>query len=614
MKKITFLSAAAIALMMGACSEELADVQNAPVEGMDIVTAEMPTTRTVLVPGANGVTVNWNTGDQIGVIYQKDGKYENVPYTLNKGAGTTSGSFIGGRAQGKKVLAYYPYNENASYDGTELSTDMGILLPMGGLFDPATPSTVGMKNASALLAVPVTLEKGQKYQFKLISGGNGQNLTGAAKMTFDADGKPAIMMAEEEVLSRSTPKEALGTETSIEVTGTGEEQYVLFPIVAVKEVTAEGTTENVKYKELKLQIATVDDNGQPETTSSEIVIASGVELNTGVASVVENKQDVIAGATLETVIKDGGKVTLDSNVSLASLIVEAGKEVEIDLNGKTLEMTGTTKNVIQGKLTVKNGLLKVTKGISDDSYFDAKEGGVLTFDGVKVTATGHTFISAQGPQVVLNIIDSEILFEGYFCLSTNASVKDSGLVFGDNATINLTNSTFKAQETAFMNNVPAKVTIDGCSFSGNHQAALMRGGEYAVSNSTFMLNAELEAGHTENNRMEVWKDGNRCAFAAITAGNYLSKAYQYHTILDLKNCKVKVEGTNSKDFPAMHVCANNENGKGVTLTYDAATKAAIENDAYGWKNSGKVCIEYGTTNIKVNGKDRAVDYKGMQQP
>lgn len=612
MKKITFLSAAAIALMMGACSEELADVQNAPVEGMDIVTAEMPATRTVLVPGATGVTVNWSEGDQIGVIYHKDGSYENVPYTLDKGAGTTSGSFIGGRAQGEKVLAYYPYNEKALYDGQKLSTDMGILLPMGGLFDPATPSTVGMKNASALLAMPVTLEKGQKYQFKLISGGSGQNLTGAAKMVFDKDGKPAIMMAEE-AKGRGRSEKGSDAETSIEVTGTGEEQYVLFPVAAVKKA-AEGTgTEKVTYEELKLQIATVNDNGEPETTSSEIVIASGVELNTGTASVVDNKQDVIAGATLETVIKDGGKVTLDSNVSLASLIVEAGKEVEIDLNGKTLEMTGTTKNVIQGKLTVKNGLLKVTKGISDDSYFAAKEGGVLTFDGVKVTAMGHTFISAQGPKVVLNIIDSEILFDGYFCLSTNASVKGGDLVFGDNATITLTNSTFKAQETALMNNVPAKVTIDGCSFSGNHQAALMRGGEYSVSNSTFILNAVLTASHSENKRMQKWESGNKCAFAAITAGNYLNTSYQYPTILDLKNCKVNVGGTNAKDFPAIHVCANQGEGKGVTLTYDADTKAAIGNAAYGWTNSGNVCIEYGTTNIKVNGKNcAAVDYKDME--
>ena len=35
--------------------------------------------------------------------------------------------------------------------------------------------------------------------------------------------------------------------------------------------------------------------------------------------------------------------------------------------------------------------------------------------------------------------------------------------------------------------------------------------------------------------------------------------------------------------------------------------------AYGWTNSGNVCVEYGTTNIKVNGKNRAaVDYKDME--
>ena len=104
-----------------------------------------------------------------------------------------------------------------------------------------------------------------------------------------------------------------------------------------------------------------------------------------------------------------------------------------------------------------------------------------------------------------------------------------------------------------MNNVPAKVTIDGCSFSGNHRAALMRGGEYSVSNSTFILNAVLTASHSENKRMQKWESGNKCAFAAITAGNYLNTSYQYPTILDLKNCKVNVGGTNAKRFPG-HTC------------------------------------------------------------
>ena len=264
--------------------------------------------------------------------------------------------------------------------------------------------------------------------------------------------------------------------------------------------------------------------------------------------------------------------------------------------------------MITGKLTLKNGNLKITGENWSRASFQTNESGVLTLEGVKVTGKGHTCFLAQGPRVVLNIINSEILFDGYFCLSTDAS-----FIPGENATINLTNSTFKAQETALMNNVPAKVTIDGCSFSGNHQAALMRGGEYSVSNSTFMLNAVLKASHSENKRMQKWESGNMCAFAAITAGNYLNTSYPYPTILDLKNCKVNMGGTNAKDFPAIHVCANQGDGKGVTLTYDADTKAAIGNAAYGWTNAENVCIEYGTTNIKVNGKNRAaVDYKDME--
>lgn len=57
---------------------------------------------------------------------------------------------------------------------------------------------------------------------------------------------------------------------------------------------------------------------------------------------------------------------------------------------------------------------------------------------------------------------------------SSAREKDKELLYGVNATITLKGSEFiGTEETGFMNNVPAKVIIDGCTFSGNHQAALL---------------------------------------------------------------------------------------------------------------------------------------------
>lgn len=93
--------------------------------------------------------------------------------------------------------------------------------------------------------------------------------------------------------------------------------------------------------------------------------------------------------------------------------------------------------------------------------------------------------------------------------------------------------------------------------------------------------------------MKQWSEGNRAAFAGITIGNYLSSAYQYPTTVAMTGVTVNVEGTHASSFPAMHVCANAADDKGVTLTYD---------DTCSFTSTYNPAVEYGTTNITVNGQ------------
>ena len=137
--------------------------------------------------------------------------------------------------------------------------------------------------------------------------------------------------------------------------------------------------------------------------------------------------------------------------------------------------------------------------------------------------------------------------------------------------------------------------MTNCTFSGNHQGGFLRGGTYTISGCTFTLNASLAATHSENNWMKTWQNGNKAAFAALTIGNYLNTAYQYPTTITFtgKNY-AKVTGTNASSFPAIHVCANAAEGKGVTIT-------GMSNNVT--KSGGKSqSVEYGTTNITVDGQ------------
>ena len=262
--------------------------------------------------------------------------------------------------------------------------------------------------------------------------------------------------------------------------------------------------------------------------------------------------------------------------------------VSIDLNKKTL----TTPKLIAingGQLTLKNGNVVQTNG----NYLMADNNGTLTIDNVIYTGTANTncclFIK-QNAQNAKLVVNKSTINGGYYAVTTNATTNP---IAGD-CTITLVGSKFYANETGALLNIPAKVTMTNCTFSGNHQGAFLRGGEYAISGCTFTLNAELEATHSENNWMKIWQSGNRGAFAALTIGNYLNTAYQYPTNITFgTGNSAVVSGDNASSFPAIHVCANAADDKGVTITN-------LNNIT---KSGGKAEVEYGTTNITVDNAD-----------
>ena len=73
----------------------------------------------------------------------------------------------------------------------------------------------------------------------------------------------------------------------------------------------------------------------------------------------------------------------------------------------------------------------------------------------------------------------------------------------------------------------------------------------------------------------------------------MNGAYQYPTTVTMTGVTVNVEGTHASSFPAVHVCANAAEDKGVTLTYD---------DSCSFTSTYDPAVEYGTDNITVNGE------------
>ena len=118
MKKINIKFYVALLCMFGVVSctidEEGVNVNERAVSLTARIQSEAGT-RTAI---ENDGTVTWMSSDNIGVFGDKNSK--NVPFKLLTGEGTTA-SFSGTLAEEEiPVLAYYPYTEEASFDGTAL--------------------------------------------------------------------------------------------------------------------------------------------------------------------------------------------------------------------------------------------------------------------------------------------------------------------------------------------------------------------------------------------------------------------------------------------------------------------------------------------------------------
>ena len=285
---------------------------------------------------------------------------------------------------------------------------------------------------------------------------------------------------------------------------------------------------------------------------------------------------------------------LGKDCTVSPFIVLESQVVNIDLNKKTL----TIDDKIEGRtyILVEGGSLKLTDGNITDNEMGislAADNAKLELDGIVYKATAADaagILNDKNVQETSIIVKNSTITSGYYAVNTNAHTNP---VVGSTKIV-LENSHFIATETALLVNIPSTVNIDNCTFSGNHQAAFLRGGTYTIKNSSFTLKAELESTHGENNHMKQWQDGNRAAFAGITIGNYLSSAYQYPTTVAMTGVTVKVEGTHASSFPAVHVCANAADNKGVALTYDGSCSFT--------SGSYNPAVEYGTANITVNGE------------
>jgi hypothetical protein len=280
--------------------------------------------------------------------------------------------------------------------------------------------------------------------------------------------------------------------------------------------------------------------------------------------------------------KVDGNIKLANNLTVDKFTIYGDKNLEVDLDGHTFEMTRTATDSlvltnVDHMLKFKNGnILRSGSNRKYISYLVYK--GHLAFDKIEYDATAAgTGLSCQ-IETAKETIENSTVKSYYYGAGTNASVSNGSLVYGQDATIVLKNSTFKATfGTGFMNNVPAHISIDHCYFFGCCQGAFLRGGTYEIANSNFELDAVFSGNNNgygiDGNRLPgcrnnlVWQEGNAGAFAPVVIGNRKSGSYQYETNVTFSGTQTsKISGSYPQVYPGIFIWG--ETGYPVTVKGD----------------------------------------------
>lgn len=408
-----------------------------------------------------------------------------------------------------------------------------------------------------------------------------------------ADAEAANKALDEGVKNITIESVAANEEIAIPSTSTTEDPVTInIASTNGNEFTVKGATDGTATPAAVINV--------PQGTSGTLNVKNieHVELNGGswtkvTASTGDNTLEIKDGTVInELVIEKGGisievgaevkKIMLQNDASIKnSIVVAAGKSMEINVGTHTLTLESTGFHFIGGGATLTFNGDNTGKGkITDYSQaiaINQEAGGNFTMKNIEYTAPSA---GSAGILIDQHVSSGKITVENstmdckYYCFSTNATKE-----VGSGHEVTLTNSTFTAEETGLMFNVPGTVTATNCTFTGGWQGAFLRGGQFTFDGCTFNLNVSSYGASDKPAGATSWGSGNQAPSAALTIGNR-GGAYDYPKNVTLQNSctfSVKKDNGDSKDYPAIYIDANpNQTSQTVSFTYDDGSKTSFE--------------------------------------
>lgn len=265
-----------------------------------------------------------------------------------------------------------------------------------------------------------------------------------------------------------------------------------------------------------------------ESAEAAFIEAAAVKVDTGEAA--------------EEALKSGNPVMLDANVSISASAIASAESPAVNINGKTLTITGN--QYLEPKngqtLSLKNGTVKMenTSHIS----ISAAEGSTVRLENVEMDMGGKSMLIDSGINSArIDVIDSKIVTTDYYAISTNASNPESG----EGVVINIINSEITVDDpanhdcTAVLMNVPGTLKIEDSTLTAGRQAVIVRTGTANIKNSTLVNTLEYTP---ESNWAKYdnagWGSGNEVPVAVLVVGDR-SKSYPWDASCTLENVTLR---------------------------------------------------------------------------
>lgn len=338
------------------------------------------------------------------------------------------------------------------------------------------------------------------------------------------------------------------------------------------------------------------------TDIEHVEISGGWDLVT--AGTGPNTLEIKDGTTIKKLVITKGSVDIKKGAEVQEmelqadatikneLNIAAGKSMKINVGSHKLTLEHTRYYLIDGSLTLTSEQEAMLSGANETTEANETKGTIedkgrgltlhhddasLTMSNINYTATSAgargIFIDPHHNNAAITVENSTMISK-YYCVNSNANTE-----VGTNCQITLTNSTFTADETALLLNIPATLTATNCTFTGGWQGAFMRGGTSTFDKCSFNLSVTSYGASNKAAGATSWSDGNQAPSAALTIGNR-GGAYDYVKDVTLTNsCTFSV--ANNKDdgqtYPAIYIDANpSQTTQKVSFTYDDGSKTNFD--------------------------------------